>query len=359
MSSSDRQPATRREQVMDWFKQRQAAGIHWLLLLAAVAFTTVAYDAWFLGVVALAWHHIVPTIKWYYSVGTGTKRNASWMFSRFAIFAITAGVFTWLCISEGFAIAVILPVLIGISIPLYKKRDWTMLGAIWLGVFMFAEFSNGASLAAAVILFAVINYERKKTRKANTFDEVELPERPAQEPRPYQDKFPVDRTQFAGPYADQHVPYADYPAPQHQPYPGDRRETGQWHPDTRYDGPRTGRYAAPQSQPYQGDGREEEWYPGADYDLRDPRRRPTGTARVPFREEGDQGYPERDIPTGAFQVPPGAFADPSGKDLTGQHTTQVAWPTEPGQPQRRTDDGHDVPPPLPSDGGTDGQQRQD
>lgn len=169
---------TRRERARAWLDKRTAAGLHWLLLLIVVAVFTL--DAWFLGVVALAWHHFLPTVKWYYSVGTDTKRNLSWYIGRFAIFAITATVFGVLWYSEGFEIAVILPVLLGISIPLFKTRDWTMLGAIWMGVVFFAEFGNGASLAAAIFISAFVQYERRKAHNAsrkNLFEERDLSER--------------------------------------------------------------------------------------------------------------------------------------------------------------------------------------
>lgn len=244
-----------------WFTERKAAGLHWLLVLGVIVLFVANGDSddnawWFVGIVALAWNHIIPVVKWYYSVGTnpdGTKRkrNLRWNLGRFGIFAATATVFGVLWSVQGFQIAVILPVLIGISIPLCKKRDWTMLGAIWLGVFAFAVFNNSASIAAALLVFAVVQYERrkfdaasKKAQLVNRFDDLDLSQRPSRLGHPGGGL--ANRTGNADPYAAH---------PVSQPHPG--TDTGV----TQRPAPGAARDAAlfgpPVQPPHQGDLNEE------------------------------------------------------------------------------------------------------
>lgn len=313
------------DKVKAWHKDRKAAGVYWLLLLSAVAFVSAAFDAWFLGAAALAWHYFVPVVKWYYGVGTGTKRNLRWNLGRFGIFLGSAATFGVLWYTEDFAMAVLLPVLAGISIPLWKKRDWTMLGAIWAGVVFFAEFSNGASLAAAVILSAVINYERKKARLATMFDKTDLQSRPVT-PRPtgitltdpYADVplgyFRGDRPDETGVVAQPHTedPYAGYPpVPPHLPLPGERdgqeEHRGEAHTSTPE------RPSRPAHLPPTGRNRGEETGEHS-----------TGVSRtVPGMR---RPFPPVESSTGTHQVP----EDFPAKDgpVTGLHTTEFHVPEQ-------------------------------
>lgn len=232
-----------------WFRQSVNFGFHWLVLLTAIA--VLSLDAWFIGLVALAWTHAAPAVKWYYGVGRDTKRNLGWMLGRFVIFAWTAGAYLWLGFNEGFDMALILLVLFGIVVRLILKRDWTLLGAIIIGVLMGGEYGNGVSIAIALFASALVEYERRKSaymakqaRMANRLNDLDQSQRPVHGLRPtggrLTDRLTDPATDVPSEYfrgdgsgqagvvvteARTEDPYAGYPAPPaHPPVPGERRE---------------------------------------------------------------------------------------------------------------------------------------
>lgn len=215
MSSSTDQPTTRREQVTAWFNARRAAGIHWLLLLTAVAVASAMFGWWFAGLVALAWYHAVPAYNWYRGASSDTKwyrradrANKRSRMGRFGIFIVTAGLFAWLWYDEGFDMALILLVLLGITARLILKRDWTMLGTILTGVILGSEYGNGVSIGIALFATAIVEYERRKVRIATTFVERALPQ-----DRPVRPPFEAPGSAY-----DQTF----FGHPDQQPYPGGR-----------------------------------------------------------------------------------------------------------------------------------------
>lgn len=299
-----------------WFRQSVNFGFHWLVLLTAIAILSL--DAWFIGLVALAWTHAAPAVKWYYGVGRDTKRNLRWMLSRFGIFAATAGVYLWLGSDEGFDMALILLVLFGIVVRLIQRRDWTLLGAIVLGVLMGGEYGNGVSIGVALFASALVEYERRKAayaakqdRMVNRLNDLDQSQRPVQRLRPTGGKLTDYLTD----------PATDVPS---EYFRGDRSgQVGVVVTEARTEDPYAGYPAPPAHPPIPGERREEKTgeHPGKAFGMTDPReRRPRWAS-------------DEERPTDTYQVPGGASETP--RDETGLHTTEIRVPEQDGPPVRR------------------------
>jgi len=339
MSLLDPQPAAPEKEVgwfkktidsaKTWFRQSVNFGFHWLVLLTAIA--VLSLDAWFIGLVALAWTHAAPAVKWYYGVGRDTKRNLRWMLGRFGIFAATAGVYLWLGFDEGFDMALILLVLFGIAARLILKRDWTLLGAIVIGVLMGGEYGNGVSIGIALFASALVEYERRKAayaakqaRMANTSQRsAHQPASAAHGRASVYVTGEYGQAEGMDPYATSAYPaqprtdglYADYPpAPPHMPFLGARG--GQEDvPGEDHTSGSPERLPRPEYLPPTGSGRGEETEERPTTDLRRPRppvESSTGTHQVP------EDFPAKDGP------------------VTGLHTTEFHVPEQQdGSPVRR------------------------
>lgn len=337
--------------VKAWSVQRQAAGLLWLLVFTTVAVASVMYGWWLTALVALAWSHAIPAYNWYRGASHDTKwyrrakrDNKRSRKGRFGIFIATAALFGWLWFDEGFDMGLIVLVLFGIAIRLILRRDWTLLGAIVLGVLMGGEYGNGVSIGIALFASALVEYERRKAayaakqdRMVNRLNDLDQSQRPVQGLRPTGGRLTDYVTD----------PATDVPS---EYFRGDGSgQAGVVVTEARTENPHAGYPAPPAHPPVPGEGREEERVPRPAHLPPTGSRRdeetgehPTGVSR-PVGDLRRPRPPYEEFDTGTFQVLGDGGFPAADRTETEHPTTVFRVPEEApaprleGSPERRRD----------------------
>lgn len=142
----------------------------YLKIWLAIAFAIAIGGEWeTVGLITLAWPHVIPAFNRFRGKGVVNKAGGFWV-GRAIMVAVFSALFVYFAIDESFTFALLVTVIGAISARMYLKKDKVMAVGIFASLF-FLEFGTHVTIAVALLVTLFSMFPREIAKKENKSDD--------------------------------------------------------------------------------------------------------------------------------------------------------------------------------------------